>query len=73
MADPGVHRAPAQGRSPLRERVGYYLLGVAIGLALLGIVTFGKRALAPRQQPASPTGPSPSVTPSATTPAPAQP
>lgn len=49
---------PPLGDRPVwRERLGTYLLGVAIGLVLVGVLLWG-RAQAIRRQPPPPPGPS---------------
>ena len=44
-------------RAAFRERLGMYLLGLAIGCAILGVIFTMRRQAAPPSPPALPTGP----------------
>lgn len=44
-------------RSPFRERLGMYLLGVAIGLMILGFIYMARQRAAQRRPPPSPQAP----------------
>lgn len=59
--DTGRDRAPLGDRPVWRERLGTYLLGVAIGLVLVGVLLWG-RAQAIRGHPPPPAA-APSTTP----------
>lgn len=44
----GAGTGPKKEAGRTRQRFGYYVLGVAIGFTLLGVIMMGKKLLAPQ-------------------------
>jgi hypothetical protein len=42
--------SPAPSRTPFRQRVGYYLLGVAVGLLLTGVLLAQRQRMAAQRE-----------------------